>query len=122
MRHFGNRTIKVRKADLISKIKANKELHIKAYQEAVIAYKEEALRQLAELTERANNGDLNITLKLIAPIDNADDYDKVVEMFEWEVDDIVELEQNEFNQYVQDETDFAIQAKASNSFYLSNSR
>ena len=38
-------------------------------------------------------------------------------MFEWEVDDVVELEQNEFNEYVQDETEFAIQAKFSNMFY-----
>jgi len=39
-------------------------------------------------------------------------------MFEWEVDNIVELEQNEFIEYVQDETDFAVSAKFSNMSYV----
>jgi hypothetical protein len=39
-------------------------------------------------------------------------------MFEWEVEDFVELEQQEFNEYVQDETDFARMAKLSNSAYI----
>jgi hypothetical protein len=40
-------------------------------------------------------------------------------MFTWEVDDIVELSQDEFLEYVQDETDFARSAKFSNAMYVS---
>lgn len=39
-------------------------------------------------------------------------------MFNWEVETEVELEQQEFNEYVQDETEFARQASMSNSMYL----
>ena len=118
MRQLGNRTITVLKDKLIEKIKENKAAHIEAYAKAVIAYKEQALKQLAALTERANNGELKLTLQLTTPIDNSANYDKIVEMFEWEVSDKVELGQQEFNEYVQDETDFAKIAKLSNMAYL----
>jgi len=38
-------------------------------------------------------------------------------MFNWEVADEVELSQNEFREYVQDETDFAQRAYFSNMSY-----
>jgi protein-tyrosine-phosphatase len=117
MRNYGNRTIRVNKNDLIAKIKENKENHIKEYKEAVVAYKEEALKQLAKLTEDANNGKMNLKLDLIVPIDSTENYDKIIEMFDWEVDDIVELDQSEFREYIQDETEFARQAKFANMSY-----
>lgn len=117
-----DRTIKVVKADLIAKIRENKAAHIKAYEEAVVAYKTEALRQLSELTNKATNGDLQLQLNLITPINNTENYDKIVEMFEWEVSEHVELDASEFNEYIQDETDFAIQAKYSNSYYTASVR
>jgi len=120
MRHLGNRTIKVKKQELIKKIKENKEKHIEEYAKAVVAYKEEALRQLNILIDKANTGNLKLNLKLVTPVNNSDNYDKIIEMFEWEVEDEVQLSQSEFNEYVQDETDFAMTAKMSNSTYLVN--
>ena len=117
MRH-GNRTIQVEKSDLIVKIKENKENHVKEYAKAVVAYKEEALRQLANLKVEVENGSLDAKLDLITPVDNSDNYDKIIEMFEWEVKDVVELEQDEFQEYVQDTTDFAVRAKMSNTAYF----
>jgi len=117
MRHRGNRETKVDKAKLIAKIKENKENHIVEYDKAIIAYKEEALKQLRAQIERVEEGALDAKLDLITPINNAESYDKIIEMFEWEVEDQVVLEQDEFNEYVQDETEFAMQAKFSNTFY-----
>jgi hypothetical protein len=117
MRRNGSRTISVNKAKLIEQIKLNKENHIKEYEKAIVAYKEEALRQLNEQIQKVQEGSLNAKLELITPINNAVNYDKIIEMFEWEVNDVVELEQQEFNEYVQDETEFAQQAKFSNMFY-----
>ncbi len=118
MRQLGSREIKVKKAELIEKIKLNKENHIKEYEKAVVAYKEEALRQLANLTTRVNEGVLGVKLDLVTPINNSDNYDKILEMFEWEVEDEVVLGQSEFIEYVQDETDFAVTAKLSNTAYF----
>lgn len=117
MRH-GNRTIKVKKVDLIAKIKENKENHVVEFGKAIVAYKKEALKQLSTLTNAVNDGALDIKLDLITPINNAENYDKILEMFEWEVEDVVELEQDEFQEYVQDTTEFAVRAKMSNMMYV----
>lgn len=117
MRHYGNRKIKVEKQKLIEKIKKNKLNHFEEFNKAVIAYKKEALEQLEKLTEKVNDGALDIKLNLITPVNNSANYDKIIEMFEWEVEDIVELEQQEFLEYVQDETDFAVTARMSNMTY-----
>ena len=118
MRRTGSRTIKVNKAELIKKIKENKAVHEKAYAKAVIAYKKEAIRQLAELTKKVKTGDLSIRLTLTTPVDNRKIYDKIIDMFAWDVNNEVDLEQTEFNEYVQDETEFARHATISNSMYL----
>lgn len=118
MQRNGSRTMMVNKADLIKKIKENKAAHIKAYTKAVIAYKKEALRQLAELTKNAKAGAMRIQLNLTTPIDNSKAYDATLEMFEWDVNGEVELTQKEFNEYVRDETAIAQQAMLSNSMYL----
>lgn len=117
MMRNGNRTIKVKKSDLIAKIKENKKNHVVEYKQAVIAYKKEAMKQLKDLTERAKSGEMNLQLKLVTPVDSSENYDKILSMFEWEVEDIVELDQQEFNEYVNDETAFAVQAKFLNSTY-----
>ena len=119
MRQHGSRMIKIKKADLIAQIEENKLVHIEEYEKAVIAYKKEALKQLANLTVKVNDGEIEgIRLELTKPVDNRENYDKVVEMFSWEVEPLVELSQDEFKEYVQDETQFALSAKLSNSMYL----
>jgi len=120
MRHRGSRETKVEKAKLIEQIKLNKENHVKEYEKAVIAYKEEALKQLNAQIKKVEEGALDAKLDLITPINNAESYDKIIEMFEWEVEDQVVLKQDEFNEYVQDETEFAMQAKFSNMMYVSS--
>ncbi len=118
MRRTDSRTIKVNKANLISKIKENKLAHEKAYANAVVAYKKEALRQLGEITKLVEVGNMTIRLNLTTPVDNRKNYDKIIDMFTWEVEDVVELEQSEFNEYIQDETEFARHALMSNQMYL----
>jgi NADH dehydrogenase/NADH:ubiquinone oxidoreductase subunit G len=118
MRRNGNRTIEVKKEDLIKKIKENKEKHLIAYDKAVIAYKNAALKQLSELTQKVNEGSLTIRLELVTPINNSTNYDKIINMFEWDVKEVVELDQNEFNEYVLDDTETTRQAMFSNTRYL----
>tara|TARA_R110000772_G_scaffold17946_3_gene50117 strand:+ start:215676 stop:216029 length:354 start_codon:yes stop_codon:yes gene_type:complete len=114
-----SRLITVKKKDLIAKIKENKANHIVEYDQAVIDYKVEALRQLNEQIGDVTEGGLEAKLDLVTPINNAHKYDEVVEMFDWEVKKEVTLEQHEFQKYVQDQTEFARSAKFSNTFYSS---
>lgn len=123
MRHNPNsRTIKVKKRDLLEKIRANKENHKKEYEEAVSAYRIEAKKQLNQQKKALEKGDLNIHLNLVAPVNMESEYDKLIQIFEWEVEDHVELSTGEFNEYVLDETHFAVNAKMLNSTYLGGGR
>jgi hypothetical protein len=118
MLNQGNRKILVNKDDLISQIIKNKKNHVKEFNEAVIAYKKEALKQLKELTDKVNKGETNIKLNLIEPVNHEENYDKIIEMFRWEINSEVELTQQEFLEYIQDDTNFARNAKFANMSYL----
>ena len=118
MRTQGNRTIKVKKRELIERINENKEAHIKEFEAAKIAYKAEALRQIEEAREKIEAGELGVVLNLVTPVNVAQEYSQKAEMFEWEIEDEVELSQDEFKDYVQDDFQFARNAKMMNMSYL----
>lgn len=117
MHNHHNRTLKISKSELIKKIKENKETHIKEYDEAVIAYGIEARKQLEKITEELNSGSLKIRLNLVTPVNRSEEYDKVIGMFEWELESALELTQREFNEYVYDDNDSARTTKMLNSTY-----
>jgi hypothetical protein len=112
-----NRTVTIKKEDLLEALKVNKAAHIKDYNEAVIAYKKEGLKQLLKLKLRIEGGALDIMLNLVTPIDNSDTYDENIKLFEWEVNDEVELTKDEFDELVLDKSHYTTQAYFSNSTY-----
>jgi hypothetical protein len=118
MHNHHNREISIEKNKLIEKIKENRDIHIKEYDEAVIAYKKEAEVQLKRITKELKDGNLKLKLDLVTPVNRSADYNKVIEMFEWEIADIVKLTQKEFNEYIHDETSDAIYTRSLNNTYL----
>jgi len=112
------RTVVIEKKDLIEKIKTHKNNHIKEYDEAVEIYKREANKKLNAMKRDISNGKINVRFDLNPPISRVDQYDKILMQLEWEKRDELELQQNEFNQYVLDEYGWRQQASLSNSFYL----
>ena len=60
---------------------------------------------------------MTIFLSLTTPIDNTEQYDKDIRMFEMEVEDIVELTTSEFNEYIHDDNPVTRNAKFSNMAY-----
>lgn len=101
------RMIKVNKQKLIEQIIANKNNHSAEYEKAVIAYRAEAKKQLEKQLVDLEGGSLTINVKLISPVNKTGEYDKILSMFDWEEEDIVELSQGEFNEYILDESPFA---------------
>lgn len=118
MHHNHNRQVMINKKKLIEKIKENRDTHIKEYEEAVIAYRKKADVELKKLIKNLKDGDLKLNLSLTTPILRSSEYDKVIEMFEWEVSDEVTLTQQEFNEYIHDDNSSARSTKLSNSMYL----
>ena len=118
MRQYSEREINVQKEELLRIIKVNLEAHQDAYEEAVVAYKKEAEKQLKKQLKEVRAGSLNVKLNLTEPVNSEKEYLKLITQFEMEVQDVVVLSQQEFNQYVHDETPFALHALASNSMYV----
>lgn len=119
MRNNAERIIKISKEDLISRLKENLASHLKDYKAGIAAYKKEVTKQLALLQSKNAAGELRLQLELTEPVDNSETYEKVIEMFEWELATKVELTQAEFKQYVQDDNSYANAAYFANTMYLS---
>ena len=111
------RNVTINKEKLINTLKENKSNHIKDYEEAVEAYIIEVNTQLKDLKKRIDKGELDIQLALIKPVNSSEKYDEIIELFNWELNDTVELTKSEFDDYVLDKAHFAEEARFYNSSY-----
>lgn len=101
------RSVKVNKAELMKILQDNKKKHVKEYEESVKDYKKAALKVAKEHVELAKSGDLDKIAKIKAmpsrPNSYEDSYNRAIRMMELSVDDVIELEEQIFNQLVLDE-------------------
>lgn len=101
------RSVKVEKSELMSILQENKKKHIKEYDEAVKDYKKAALKVAKEHVDLAKSGDLDQIAKIKAmpqrPFSYEDSYNRAIRMMELSVDNVIELEEQIFNQLVLDE-------------------
>lgn len=114
----GKRVMTVNKEKLIAKLKENRDAHVEEYHKAVSAYKSEALKQLKAQIDEAESGSLKVAVNLTSPVNAEKNYNDIIQMFEWDILEEVELEQSEFREYVQDEMSFAVSAKFQNMSYM----
>jgi hypothetical protein len=95
--------VKVAVEDLLKVLKENREKHVKEYDEAIVGYRIELIKQFKEkLNQAERNLDVEHSLKLVRPVTYVNDYDDAIMMMEWTVDKEVELGRHEFLQYVND--------------------
>lgn len=113
-----HRTIKVKTEKVIAALKTNKEKHIVEYAKAKEAYKLEGLEQIELIKKDLEAGKNNLQLKLVEPIDRAQQFDEFITMFEMEVENEIELETDEFKLYVLDKGSSSEHASLSNSVYF----
>ena len=101
------RTVKVKKKELMTKLVANKEKHIKDFEEAVSDYKELVLSICQSNLKLSKTGSLDSFDKIKAipgaPREYTKEYERAISMLEMSVDDVIELEDDVFNQLVLDE-------------------
>jgi len=108
------REVKVRRSDLLEKIKANREKHIADYKEAVAGYKQAALAAIddgvAKLRKQVDELDQDevmaltpVYFELAVPQSHAKDYDQVIAMLEMSVDEQLTIRSDEFAMYVMDD-------------------
>jgi hypothetical protein len=96
--------IRVRKHELLDKLTTNREAHRALFLEAQEGYKIKAIKELEAALARARNGAAgHVFVSLPFPEDHTKDYDHIIAMVEMSVDDLFELNQNDFARYVLDD-------------------
>lgn len=119
-------TIKVHKEELLNIIESNREKHVEDFKKSIKAYRVKAADLFTKELEKMVNGEEFATnIRLDKPESHIKDYDLIIGMLKMSVDDIVELEWNQFNQYVNDEWNWKPYFKTSvysNSAYFGMTR
>lgn len=110
--------IKVQKQQLLVTLRVNREKHRAIFMEALDGYKAAVIKALESSLEKAKNGQrILLHFQLQEPADQTKDYDRVIRMLEMSVDDLIELDEHSFTQYVMDDWNWKRQFLTSNSAY-----
>ena len=97
------RTVTVKRQKLLDTLRVNREKHIADYTEAREGYVKRAIASMQKNLKAAKNGgEVKTVIDLPVPVSFASNYDVAIAMLEWSEDLTIELDQNEFEQYVRD--------------------
>jgi hypothetical protein len=97
------KTVKIKRDELLDHLRKNREAHVVEFKEAWENYVKEAIAEMKHnLKVAQKEGKINRSIDLVVPVSYSESYDRAITMLEWTQDEIVELDQNEFEQYVRD--------------------
>jgi hypothetical protein len=99
--------IKMKRLELLEIVRANKLKHIASYDEAVIDYKQLVLQTATANLKLAKTQDLESFSKIrsspMAPTSYEDSYQRAIRMLKLSVEEIIDVDEDIFNQLVLDE-------------------
>lgn len=99
----GEMSVKVSKDDLLMKLRENRENHRRVFEEAIIGYRETAVKELDRSLSDARAGrKFKTHFQLVEPRDQTADYDRVIRMLEMSIDTTFEITDAQFECYVMD--------------------
>lgn len=116
-------TVKIKRTELLEKLRINRARHIDTYNAAVKGYKREVVAQLEselKVAKQILDGEgsaREVFLSLMPPESYADVYDSVIEAWEMDTKDEVELRMDQFRQLVQDQWTWKADWSASTARY-----
>lgn len=112
-------SIKVRRDELLAIVKTNREAHRDLFLRAQEGFRARVVERLDKMLADARSGlryDLSVALS--PPIDQTKDYDRVIRALELSINEVVELSEHEFAQYVMDDWAWRQNVMVTNSAYL----
>ena len=115
-------TVNVRKQDLLETLKRNRAIHEKKFKDAIEGYRLVAIERLEALLEAIKAGgdvETEVDMPDLKPESHVVDYDMAIMMVGMSVDDVIELRDFEFKQYVMDEWSWSRSFSSSSSSYSS---
>lgn len=111
-------TVKVKKSELLAKLRHNRSEHREIFEEASEAFRQEVIRVLDERLADAKSGKrIRLRIDLTQPMDQTNEYDQAIAMCEMSVDDVIELSYENFRNYVLDRWHWRDQFIAANATY-----
>lgn len=127
-----DREVKVKRDELLSVLKQNRQRHIKEYQAACVGYREVALRRIEEsfqeardLVNRLKNGQtiaVGFRINLSVPVNYEKAYDQIIRMMEMSVDTEIVLTASQFACFVMDDWEWKEEWASSNAQYIRGGR
>lgn len=130
------RKVNINRKELLAKLETNLIQHVENYNEAVKEYKQAALvdiqekknsvkKSLDELEKKVSASKTPVTLavadnlyfEIKPPVSHEGDYKEIIQLFQWEVNDTVELDSQEFSQYILDNWSWKGELENSRTFY-----
>ena len=112
-------TITVKKSDLLEVLRKNRESHRAEFEKALEGWHKTVLKTLEDSLADAKAGKWRqMLINLPRPEDHTTDYDRRIQMFEMDVNPTVELDEQEFATFVQDDWGWRRQWTLSNSVYV----
>lgn len=113
------KTVKIKKSELLEVIENNRRNHRRIFLKAIEGYRKKVIELLEEAIKDAKSGcSIQTHFSVIEPIDQTEDYDRVIRMLEMSIDDVVELTEQEFAQYVMDQWTWSSQFAETAAFYV----
>jgi hypothetical protein len=110
--------IKVKRVELLGKIKENRAKHRDLFLKAQEGYRELMIEALDQMLRDAKDGkSIRRAVTMPEPVDHTDDYDTVIDMLEMSVDDEIMIDQMSFSQYVRDKWQWKAHADFTNTAY-----
>lgn len=124
-----DRTVKVKREELVSVLRDNRQRHIAEYVEACRGYRAAALKRIDEVFDdvrgqigRLREGQtiavVGLHFGLEVPASHEKAYDQIIRMMEMSVDEVVELTASQFGCFVMDDWDWKERWTVSNMAYL----
>jgi hypothetical protein len=111
--------ITVEKTALIAKLQSNRDEHRSMFIKAQERYREAMIAELDRALQEARNGDkIRRAFSLPVPEDHTEEFNTAIEMLQWETGDEVQLDQHDFQRYVQNRWQWAASFAANTQSYL----
>ena len=110
--------VTVKKDELLTTLKANREKHTQIFEEAQAGYRTRVIEELDSLLAKAKRGERVPSFwRIQAPVNQTPEYDRTIRMLEMSVDDTINLTSSEFEAYVMDRWHWRKQFLAANKAY-----
>lgn len=110
------RIVRIDKERLLEIIEANKEKYVADLREARAAYLLKAKEELSAALKNVTAFN-SVHVLIQAPVDQTAEYNKVIQMLELTTDTVIELTNNEFDQFVNNEWNFVHNLRALSASY-----